>query len=83
MTRELISTISKFFPAVTAYANVKGNLNAETLLPPHLFVRFVWSNQHPGVALNNDPLQIIELKQLYTSYGFDWTQDPLLPQGLT
>ena len=83
MVREMISVIDNFFPSIKAYANVEGNVSAKVAIPLPIFIRLVWIGRNAGEKLNNDPLQIIQLKQIYYEYGMDWETDPLLTQGLT
>ena len=83
MVKEVIDVIDKFFPALTAFANVEGNVSARVTMPPPIFMRLVWIGRNPGETLNNDPLQVVQLKQIYYEYNMDWNQDPLLTQGRT
>ncbi len=83
MVREVIDVIDKFFPAAIAYATVEGNVSARVAMPLPFFVRLIWIGRNPGCTLNNDPLQVIQLKQIYYEYSMDWESDPLLTQGLT
>ena len=83
MVREVIDVIDKFFPAARAFANIEGNVSARVAMPLPIFIRLVWIGRNPGTTLNNDPLQVIQLKQIYYEYNMVWETDPLLPQGLT
>lgn len=76
----LIDIIDKMFPSISAKAQVEGNISAKTRCPPELFCRLIWAHKNPGDVFKNTELQIIQLKQIYLQYGFDWRIDPWLPR---
>lgn len=68
----------KFFPVANAFAPIVAEMKATITLPPFLFVRLVWANQHKGVAFDKTRYKhLVDLIDLYYQYKFDPTTDPL------
>jgi hypothetical protein len=74
-TKEVINT---FFPVAKAFAPIIADMKVEVTMPPFIFVRLVWADQHKGVAFNKTKYKhIIDLIDLYYQFKFDPKTDPL------
>jgi hypothetical protein len=74
--------VSKFFPSFTGYANIIGEMTAETAIPAPLFIRVIWVKEHPDQKYTNSEYQQYEVIDIYLRYGMDWREDPYLTVSL-
>lgn len=68
--------VNEFFPKWTGYAQVIGEMGATSVVPPPIFVRFVWANTHKGETFTNSDYQQFEIIDIYLQYPpLDWRDD--------
>jgi hypothetical protein len=71
-------TIQRFFPSVTALSQFVADMGARAFVSPALFVRIAWRQAYPGVKFDiENPIQRLQIKDMYLVYGYDWTIDPM------
>lgn len=79
----LKQTVTDLYPTGRAMANYIAKMSARGSVPVPLFIRLAWRKEHPTIAFDSTRLQLLQIKDLYLSYGFDWTQDKLFEVNRT
>lgn len=74
--------VDQFFPKEKAMAPYVAKMGFRGAVPIPIFVRLAWKKQYPGVTYDNTRIQILQLKDVYLQYGFDWKTDPYLSRIL-
>jgi hypothetical protein len=75
----LREVVTKFFPNTIGYAQVIGDMGANSLVPPPFFVRLVWAKTHPGEKFTNSEYQQLEIIDIYLQNPpLDWHEDPYI-----
>lgn len=70
--------IQEFFPSITVVSTFIAQMDVRAYVPPTIFVRLMWRQNNPGVVFNiENPLQRLQIKDIYIVLGFDWTVDPM------
>jgi hypothetical protein len=86
LLKDLTETVSQtavnvelFFPGSTAFANLVAPMGATLTMSPALMMRFLWMKAHPGIIFDSmNHTALLQLKDLYLKYGYDWTTDRVL-----
>jgi hypothetical protein len=78
MLKATEDVITKFFPVAQAFAPIIADMKAEMTMPPFIFVRLVWADQHKGVVFDKTRYKhIVDMIDLYYQYKFDPKTDPM------
>jgi hypothetical protein len=71
-------TIQRFFPSAKVVSEFIADMGARMYVSPALYVRITWRQMYAGATFNiENPLQRLQIKDIYLMYGYDWTKDPL------
>ncbi len=56
-----------------------GSMTGKSAVSPPLMARMMWSGQNKGIKFSrNDPIHILQLKDIYYQMKQDWKTDPFL-----
>ena len=83
LTQSILEVVDKFFPGVTATARLIGDMTAAAGMPPIMFVRMVWAENHRGVKFKSTEYEILELIDIYLQFpGLSWRDDYIITKYL-
>lgn len=73
----LKQTVVDLYPTGRAMAEYIAKMSARGGVSVPLFIRLAWRKEHPKDPFDSTRLQLLQIKDLYLRYGFDWKQDKL------
>lgn len=69
--------VDTLYPAAHASATYIAKMTARGFIHPVLFTRIAWRKLYTGQEYTGSLVQIMQIKDIYLSYGLDWTSDTL------
>jgi hypothetical protein len=73
--------VDTLYPAAHASATYIAKMTARGFISPILFTRIAWRKLYAGQEYTGTLVQIMQIKDIYLSYGLDWEEDKLF-EGL-
>jgi len=75
--------LQQYYQPARAVSDFIARMTARCAIPPVVFVRLAWRNSHSTELFNiNNPINRLQIKDIYLAYGFEYRNDPLFKDAL-
>ena len=75
--------LQQYYEPARAVSEFVAKMSARCTVPPVIFVRLVWRNSFPKEVFDiTNPINRLQIKDIYLAFGFDYTGDPLFKDAL-